>query len=209
MMKFLTLTTVLFASAVHADDLSKLGLDDPVVTPPARVSGDWDGPYVGLSYGRNKASSETADYTEQCRKVLDGTDHGIFPCNDKIFDQYPESKVIEKVSNGTVASKTSSDDFGAFVGWRKDWGTLVGGVELGHNGGISSAEVQAGLDLNRVLVYGFVGAGSFESESGTVFGVGADAKVGNKGVFVGAKYMQGEFGEVQTDSALLRVGIQF
>lgn len=42
-----------------ADGLTALGLDDPEVMAPPSVSGDWTGPYLGLSYGRTTATTET------------------------------------------------------------------------------------------------------------------------------------------------------
>lgn len=179
---------------VFADGLTEKGLDDPEVTKPAQT---WTGPYAGLSYGRSSKSSTS----ESCRKVFEGVDYGAYPCDDPIFTYYPETKVIDSVTETSREGQA-----GAFVGYRKDFGwRMVGGVELGVLGEFRSLEAQAGLDLGRVLAYGLVGAGQMDGESGMIYGAGADVKLGNR-LFVGAKYVTGDFDD---DVTTVRLGIQF
>jgi opacity protein-like surface antigen len=178
------------SSSAFADGLTDVGLGDPEVLAPADPSGDWGGLYVGLSYGRNSTDEEGV----RCFKLGDPKD-----CNDPIFLQYPEFKVIERFT----LEGLDSDGAGAFVGYRHDFGRMVGGLELGVLGDLTTAEAQLGVDLGRLLVYGLAGAGEFNSVSGTVYGAGADFKLGKR-MMVGAKYMTGDF-----ESVSARVAINF
>ena len=190
-MKYLLLTASLLASPAIAGDLSEQGLDDPEVTAPARAApGDWTGLYVGLNYGRS-----TTETTEtRCFKL--GMPKA---CDDPIFDYYPEYKVIE-----TTTTKTASDDVGAFAGYRHDFGRIVGGVEIGAIGDLTSAEAQVGVDLGRVLVYGLAGGAKRGDETGSIYGAGLDVRVGKRAM-VGVKHTTGDVGDLTT----LRVGIRF
>lgn len=184
----------LMTAPVYAGGLTEVGLDDPEVLAPAPVSGDWSGPYVGLSYGRNSTDSTS----ERCFKLGAPKD-----CNDPIFMAYPEFKVVE-----TYSTSEDNDEFGAFVGYRHDFGRMVGGVELGVLGDLTTAEAQVGLDLGRLLVYGHAGAGQFDGVSGTVYGAGADLKLGKR-MMVGAKYTTGDFDGNDVESLSARVAIAF
>lgn len=173
---------LLFSPALHAGDLSRQGLADPVVTPPADVSGDWTGLYAGVSAERSSSSTED----QRCFKLGQPKD-----CNDPIFEVYPELKVIE-----TFSVSSSSTEPGAFVGYRHDFGKIVGGIELSATEASEAAELQLGLDLNRVLVYGLAGSDGY--------GAGADVQLGKR-LFLGAKYVKGD----DSDRAVARFGIRF
>jgi hypothetical protein len=108
----------------------------------------------------------------------------------------------------TVNQSMSMDDIGGFVGYRHDFGSLVGGVELGVLGELVTLEAQAGLDLGRVLPYLFVGAGEYDGDSGSVYGVGTDIKV-TETLMVGVKHTIGDFGNSETKTTSLRVAIRF
>ena len=180
----------------NADGLTMQGLDDPEVTAPADPRGDWTGLYAGLSYARTSASTST----ESCRKVFEGVDYGTYACNDPVFDYFLGSKVTD-----TTSTDNSSDRLGGFIGYRHsfDW-RMVGGVELGKSGDLATIEAQAGLDAGRVLPYAFAGYGQMGGSGGTIYGIGADVKVGRR-AFVGIKQTEGDFGGATT----LRAGWRF
>ena len=187
-MKRLLLSAALMFSAMpaYADGLSEQGLADPVVTPPARVSGGWTGFYVGLTYGRNSTSTEG----QRCFKLGQPK-----ACDDPIFDYYPEYKEVETFS---IASE--EDQIGAFVGYRHDFGLLVGGIEVGAFGDRTTAEAQIGADLGKALIYGLVGTGNLGDRTGVIYGAGIDVKVGKR-LLIGVKHT--------TDMTTARIGIQF
>lgn len=150
--------------------------DEPEVMKPIQ---EWDGPYVGLSYGR---LSEKTSKTE-CFKLGQPK-----ACDDPIFDYYPEYK--EEV---TTTSETSEDVVGVFAGYRWDLGRVVVGGEINAYEDSVTAEAQAGLDLGRVLAYGFVGTED-------LYGIGADARLG-RNILVGLKATE--------ETVSLRVGLEF
>lgn len=118
-----------------------------------------------------------------------------------------KADVVTQMSE-SITSIESMDEFGAFAGYRHDFGKIIGGVELGMIGDLASLEAQAGLDLGRVLPYVFAGAGQYDGESGTVFGAGADLKIGQR-LRVGIKHTVGEFDNVDVESTALRVAFKF
>ena len=103
---------------------------------------------------------------------------------------------------------TSENNFGAFLGYRHDFGRIVGGAEIGVNGDLRSLEAQVGLDLGKVLPYAFAGVGDLDGVSGKTYGVGADMALG-KNLLVGVKTTRGEFDDTDLSSTLVRVAIQF
>jgi len=139
---------------------------EPTVAAPAET---WTGLYGGLSYSH---SSEKESSTE-CFKL--GQPRA---CDDPVFDYYPEYK--EEV---TTTSSTSKDSAGAFLGYRKDFGTLVLGGELGYSYDTLSAEAQVGLDAGRLLPYAFAGV---TDDSDRTYGVGVDFALGHN-LLVGLK----------------------
>lgn len=208
-MNKLMIATVLVAmtsTAALADGLTALGLDDPEVMAPPSASGDWDGPYVGLSYGRVSSLTSVTSYTEQCFKFDDVAGERF---SDELKDcaTYvpPPGYSLERVQvpGETITTDTTSDEFGAFAGYRVDLGQFVLGAELGGLGDVKYLEGQAGLDLGRVLTYVSVGTAEFGNESSEVFGIGADMKFGK--VLVGGKAFEGDAGAV----AMVRVGLTF
>lgn len=284
MKKLLMISTAvtMLSGFAYADGLTELGLDDPEVMAPPSVSGDWTGPYVGLSYGRttvSRAWKETRTETivtetevpvydtcvdvgghsggDKCFGNADninltfGPNLGVtdnwtktgFYDKDKVFlvgetvtIVNPDGTTTQGTTNGEydtgtlyrletgktkteyneevietvvdMSSKTKSNNVGAFVGYRKDWGRVVGGVELGKNGDITSLEAQAGFDLGKVLAYGFGGIGRLDGVDGSVYGLGTDLKVSEK-LVVGVKYTVGEFGDTDTESTALRIALKF
>lgn len=215
-MNKLMIATVLVAmtsTTAIADGLTDLGLDDPEVMAPPSASGDWDGPYVGLSYGRTSGSTSVPSFGKECYKTdietgdrwdLDLSTPGIetIPCDTVL--EYNGFYVEEvQVPGETVVSDTTSNEFGAFAGYRVDLGQFVLGAELGGLGDVKYLEGQAGLDLGRVLTYVSVGTAEFGNESSEVFGIGADMKFGK--VLVGGKAFEGDGGAV----AMVRVGLTF
>lgn len=177
-MKSLIALLAFAAMPAFAGDLSKLGLADPEVTRPAAASGNWTGFYLGAEAYRETSTSEG----QRCFKLGQPKD-----CNDPIFDYYPEYKVVE-----TFSLKSTLQNAGAFVGYRHDFGRIVGGVEVSASGG----QLQLGLDLNRVLTYGFAGTGG-------AYGAGLDVAVGKR-LLLGA---QRDLGDAGTTS--VRVGWRF
>jgi len=103
----------------------------------------------------------------------------------------------------------NSDQVGAFLGYRRDFGTLVGGIEGNYTSDMQTVELQVGLDAGQLLPYGFVGAGSFDSQGGMVYGAGADLKLGQDGLMVGLKHTVGEFDDISSGTTAVRVGWQF
>lgn len=178
-MKKLAILLSLFPTIAAADGLTTLGLDDPEVMKP---QSEWTGFYAGLSYGKTTSTEESF----RCFKLGQPKD-----CDDPIFDYYPEYKEVV-----TETTESSDEDFGAFAGYRHDFGRVVGGFELGKLGGFTSAEAQLGLDLGQILLYGVAGA----SEEESFYGAGADMKIGER-LLIGLKY---------TDQVTsVRAGIRF
>jgi opacity protein-like surface antigen len=171
----LTLLLASLATPTFADGPSS-PWDEPEVTKPAQ---EWTGPYVGLSYGR----SVDVEKLLRCFKLGQLKD-----CNDPIFDYYPEYKVVEEGS-----TKTSDNIFGVFAGYRWDLGRIVVGGEINAYEDSTTAEAQLGLDLGRVLAYGFFGTDD-------LYGIGADARLG-RNVLVGLKATE--------ETVSLRVGLEF
>lgn len=68
----------LASTAAFADGLTSLGLDDPEVMAPPSVSGDWSGPYIGLSYGRTETTTPVYDVC-----IDDGGHSGGDKCSGK------------------------------------------------------------------------------------------------------------------------------
>lgn len=181
-MKALLLASVLLATPVYADGLTTV-YDDPVVTPPANTM-TWTGFYAGAKAARTSTSTSS----ESCRKVLDGVDYGSYACDDPIFDYYPSSKVID-----TETSSSSSTKGAAFAGYRHDFDPLVLGIEASSD---PTIELQAGVGLGRVLIYGVAGTG----EDDEFYGAGVDALLGNR-LLLGVKHTTAE--------TSLRIGIKF
>ncbi len=192
----------LASTAAFADGLTSLGLDDPEVMAPPSVSGDWSGPYVGLSYGRTKASSSVTEYSEQCFKKFNDS------LGKWLSDDPVDCATYAPPEGDTVTTNSTSDAVGGFLGYRHDFGRIVGGAEIGVNGDLKTLEAQVGLDLGKVLPYAFAGVGDLDGESGNTYGVGADMALG-KNLMVGVKTTRGEFGNTELNSTLLRVAIQF
>lgn len=203
---YLAATLAALTTPAWAGDLTTQGLDDPEVTKPAAV-GDWTGPYVGLSYGRTKSSDSRTEYTEQCFKFNDllGERFSDTPVDCATYVP-PAGYSLERVQvpGDTVTTETSQDHVGAFLGYRHDFGRIVGGIEAGVLGDMKSLEAQGGVDLGNVLVYGLAGFGDADGTSGTIYGAGADLKLGNR-LLLGVKHTAGDF----DGSTSLRVGIRF
>lgn len=155
---------------------------DPVVTPPADASGDWTGLYAGVTGTRTSDASSR----DECYKDYNGQLIPL-PCDNDAFTEFGFVPVIKTISSGT-----SGVDVGAFVGYRHDFGRIVGGVEANTSGG----QLQLGLDLNRVLAYGFAGTGG-------AYGAGLDVALGKR-LLVGVQHDLGDEGATS-----LRVGIRF
>jgi hypothetical protein len=105
----------------------------------------------------------------------------------------------------TLTEAVSGDEAGAFAGYRKDWGRIVGGVELGVTGDLATAEAQVGFDAGRVLIYGLAGYGEINGEGGAIYGVGADVMLGKR-VMIGVKAVASDFG---AEAVTARVGVRF
>lgn len=125
------------AQATKADGLTTT-YDDPHVIEPAAISG-WDGPYVGLSYGRVSNTSETV----QCFKLGQPK-----ACDDPIFIYYPEYKEVVMTQTETHENQT-----GLLLGYRWDMGKIVPGVELGIYDGKAIPGIQLGWDAGKILPY--------------------------------------------------------
>lgn len=150
----------LLAQGVQADGLQP-GLTDPVVTAPAQA---WTGPYVGLSYGRTRSTTETVE----CFKLGQPK-----ACDDPIFLVYPDYKDERR-----TVTETTDGAAGVVLGYRYDMGRIVPGVDLGIYGGEAVPGVSLGLDLGRVLPY------AHYSRDGAVLGV--DVRLGDR-LTVGAR----------------------
>ena len=124
------------AQSAKADGLTKT-YDDPHVMEPAPSV--WDGPYVGLSYGRVSNTSETV----QCFKLGTPKD-----CNDPIFIYYPEYKEVV-----TTQTETHEDRAGLLLGYRWDMGKVVPGIELGIYDDKAIPGIQLGWDAGKILPY--------------------------------------------------------
>jgi opacity protein-like surface antigen len=107
-----------------------------------------------------------------------------------------------------LSTRDTTEEFGAFAGYRYDMGTFVGGVEAGTNNGLDSIEGQVGLDLGAATAYGHVGYGRFNDVDDTTYGVGADLAVTDN-VIVGLKYTAGDFNGADLEQITARVGFKF
>ena len=123
------------AHSAKADGLTTV-YDDPHVMEPQSA---WEGPYVGLSYGRVSHTTETS----QCFKLGQPK-----ACDDPIFIYYPEYKEVV-----TTQTETHEDRTGLLMGYRWDMGKITGGVELGIYDGEALPGVQLGLDAGNILPY--------------------------------------------------------
>ena len=124
------------AQSAKADGLTTT-YDDPHVMEPAQPR--WDGPYVGLSYGRVSNTSETVE----CFKL--GKPKA---CNDPIFIYYPEYKEVV-----TTQTETHENRAGLLLGYRWDMGKIVPGIELGIYDGKAIPGIQLGWDAGKILPY--------------------------------------------------------
>lgn len=183
--------------------------NDPVVMAPARLAQEWTGPYVGLSYGHK--ASQVEGYRDRCVKGTDSgpylNENGGYIDHSETFDcSYDYSRfgpeyhpvVIDRESTGQVSD--TSEGFGAFIGYRYDFGHVVGGIEAGRNAGMTTVEGQVAVDLGRVLAYGVAGV----SDQGGFTGAGVDVKLGQR-FLVGVKMIEGDFGQL----TMVRVGLNF
>jgi outer membrane immunogenic protein len=177
---YLTGTALLLTAPVQADGLST-AFTDPEVIAPA----DWTGFYAGLSYGQNESRKPRTTCKPQSVKTVT-----------------PEP-VCE-----TAIVMYEAQNAGGFAGYRRDWGRLVGGVEIGTAGGMTTGEVQIGYDAGDAVIYGFAGAGQFDGESGTTFGAGIDVKLGERWL-VGVKHTEGSFGETDSQGTMIRLAVRF
>ena len=125
------------AQSAKADGLRTSTYDDPHVIEPA-PSG-WDGPYVGLSYGRVSNTSETV----QCFKLGQPK-----ACDDPIFIYYPEYKEVV-----TTQTETHEEQAGLLLGYRWDMGKIVPGIELGIYDDKAIPGIQLGWDAGKILPY--------------------------------------------------------
>lgn len=175
-MKAFLLASILLATPIHADGIA-IPYDDPEVMKPA--SSTWTGFYAGAKAARNSETTETAE----CFKLGQP-----YACDDPIFDVYPEFKEVV-----TTSTSSSSTRGAAFAGYRHDFDPLVLGIEASSD---PTIELQAGVGLGRVLIYGVAGTG----EDDSFYGAGVDALLGNR-LLLGVKHT--------TDETSLRVGIKF
>ena len=143
------------ANSVKADGLTTV-YDDPKIMEPAQSA--WEGPYVGLSYGRVSKTTETS----QCFKLGQPK-----ACDDPIFIYYPEYKEVV-----TTQTETHEDRTGLLMGYRWDMGKITGGVELGIYDGEALPGVQLGLDAGNILPYAH-----FDSDGPAI---GVEAKLSTK-----------------------------
>lgn len=130
-----TLMAFCTASA-KADGLTTV-YDDPEVMEP--VQGLWQGPYVGLSYGRVSKTTET----HQCFKLGQPK-----ACDDPIFIYYPEYKEVV-----TTQTESTDDRAGLLLGYRWDMGKLVAGAELDIYEDATLPGIQLGWDAGNLLPY--------------------------------------------------------
>jgi hypothetical protein len=136
------------AQSAKADGLTTT-YDDPHVIEPA-PSG-WDGPYVGLSYGRVSKNQNVTETTEtvECFKLNQPK-----ACDDPIFTYYPEYKEERiTISENTISLSTSENRAGLHLGYRWDMGKAVAGVELGIYDGKAIPGIQLGWDAGKILPY--------------------------------------------------------
>lgn len=120
---------------------------------------------------------------------------------------YSEEVVETLVS---MTEKGSESAVGAFVGYGHDFGKVVGRIELGKLGDLSTAEVQLGFDAGRVLIYAAAGAGQYDGASGSGYAVGIDTQLGKSGkIIAGVKYQGYSFDGLDVDTATVRLAIKF
>ena len=123
-------------SQSKADGLTTV-YDDPKVMEPAQSL--WQGPYVGLSYGRVSNTTQTS----QCFKLGQPK-----ACDDPIFIYYPEYKEVV-----TTEIETHDDRAGLLMGYRWDMGKLIAGAELGIYEDAILPGIQLGFDAGNLLPY--------------------------------------------------------
>ncbi|WP_425098315.1 outer membrane protein [Tropicibacter sp. S64] len=171
-------------------------LEDPVVEPvattpvavaPVMPSGDWTGPYAGLSFG--KLDMEAGGVQD------DGTVYGLFGGYDYDFGQFVAGAELEY---------QATDDFD------------LGGVDVndvwrlkargGYDAGPALLYATAG--------YAWADTGIGDAE-GAVYGVGMDYKVTER-FTVGAEYLRHDFNDIgstnvdaEADTLSLRGALRF
>jgi hypothetical protein len=107
----------------------------------------------------------------------------------------------------TVTKFIDEGQVGGFVGYRFG-STLIGGIEIGSDGTMSTLEASAGYQIGRALPYAFAGVGMYDDEDGTVYGAGADFML-RQSILVGGKFTKGEFTNTDTETFGVRVAFKF
>ena len=115
---------------------------------------------------------------------------------------------VRDTVDGTETVTREQTAYGAFAGYRHDFGTLVGGGEIGMLGDLVSAQATLGIDAGRALPYLFAGAGSYDGDNGAVYGLGVDIAIGERWM-VGVQQTFGDFYETTLTATSLRAGIRF
>lgn len=142
----------------------------------------------------------------------------------------------EDVNLGTWVLKDDGTFYGAFAGYRSDFGSYVIGGEVATSLAVDVAEaaapswtvdsildvkLTAGYDLGTVLPYAIIGYSMAEAQgfvpysvTGTMYGVGADWMITDS-IFIGAEYnyrfMEGAINSytIELESYLVRAGYRF
>lgn len=184
------LSTSLLASATFAGGLEAPVTEAPVPAPMVYATGtDWSGFYAGLQYGTGDLSAS---------------------------------------AGGVSVDIADFDAYGAHAGYMWDLGTVVVGAELDYNnvsldvdgaedGDLLRLRGRVGADLGRFLPYASLGVARLssdgESETGTVYGVGADFLVSDS-FSVGAEYTKHDFDDlggtgISAEADLIQVRASF
>lgn len=176
--------------AENGDGVIAVGNSYSVIAPGGTEPFRYDAGYNGVYMGDDKVIRYTSSSDARTTTTGPGGARSVF---------------VETITN-IIETDEPSESAGAFAGYRQEVGAFVLGGEAGFNGDLKSIEAQVGLNAGLLLPYVFYGFGQFDGEDTDTYGVGADMKIGLvDGMFVGAKYTQGDFGE----QATVRVGFNF
>jgi hypothetical protein len=108
-----------------------------------------------------------------------------------------------------MTDQSEDSTAGLSIGYRFDLTpALVGGLEVGSDGTLTTLEGHVGYAAGALLPYVFAGAGQYDDTSGKVWGAGVDLRVSER-MFVGLKGTRGDFEDITTEGVSLSVGVSF
>ena len=218
----------------------------PEGPPPFNWSGPYIGVHAGAAftsqtsqYSKDIYETDWRDVTEdQCwkfwnndwnRQIDDRYCSGGFEGMNQHYYNHAKtrpdvvigSEEYERYVRTDTWEETTREDFaiyGLHAGYLKDFGTVIGGIEVSHTfynsetfpiNNVTSAVARVGLDLGRVSPYALAGyswAGGVDE--GMTYGGGIDWAVTDS-LVLGALYKHHEFAQYPHDVAMLTASVGF